>query len=133
LNPSIENKISNFPKNARDKFQQVRALIFQVAKENDLGPIEETLKWGQASYLCKTGSTIRIDWQPKNKNSMDIFFNCKTSLVETFKEIFPETFSYSGNRVIAIPLDQATPIELETCLLMALNYHKLKKLPLLGA
>ena len=104
-----------------------------MAKENELGPIEETLKWEQASYLCKTGSTIRIDWQPKNKNSIAIFFNCKTSLVETFKEIFPETFSYKGNRVIEIPLNQAAPLELETCLLMALNYHKLKKLPLLGA
>jgi len=115
------------------RFKEIRSLIFDLATTNQLGPVEETLKWGKPAYLCKTGSTVRVAWQAKTPDSIDVVFTCKTSLVETFKEIFPEVFTCRGNRVLAVPLDKPTPPELETCLLMALNYHKLKKLPLLGA
>ena len=133
MKPSIENKIKTYPEQAKAKFKEIRSLIFKVAKNNRLGKIEETLKWGQPSYLCKSGSTIRLDWQNKAPNSIGIFFNCKTILVETFKEVFGESLSYEGNRIVVVALNKATPQELETCILMALNYHKLKKLPLLGA
>ena len=133
MNSTIENKIGAYPEIAKTKFHEIRSLIFEVAQNNRLGEIEETLKWGQPSYLCKSGSTIRLDWQNKTPNSIGIFFNCKTILVETFKEIFGESLVYEGNRVVLVPLVKETPQELETCILMALNYHKLKKLPLLGA
>ena len=133
MNSTIENKIGAYPEIAKNKFHEIRSLIFEVAQINKLGEIEETLKWGQPSYLSKSGSTIRLDWKNKTPNSIGIFFNCKTILVETFKEIFGESLVYEGNRVVLVPLDKETPQELETCILMALNYHKLKKLPLLGA
>lgn len=107
-------------------------MIFDVAKDYELGEIEETLKWGQPSYLCKSGSTIRLDWQIAVPNCIGVFFNCKTILVETFQEVFGDSLSYNGNRTVFVALDQVTPLELETCILMALNYHKLKKLPNLG-
>jgi len=133
INPIIAEKVDHYPKTVQSKFYEIRSLIFEIAKENELGEVEETLKWGQPSYLCKSGSTVRIDWQPKNKDSIDVFFNCKTTLVETFKEIFRDELTYKGNRVIVLSLAESIPKELETCILMALNYHKLKKLPLLGA
>ena len=133
LSPIIAERIESYPETANAKFREIRSLIFEIAKNNELGQIEETLKWGQPSYLSKSGSTIRIDWQRKNPQSIDIFFNCKTILVETFKEIFNEDLSYRGNRVVEVSLEKPIPQELETCILMALNYHKLKKLPLLGA
>ncbi len=133
LNSSIENKIKPYPELAKTKFHEIRSLIFEVARDNELGDIEETLKWGQPSYLCKSGSTIRVDWQNGVPDSIGLFFNCKTILVETFREIFGESLVYEGNRIVYVPLDKATPLELETCIFMALNYHKLKKLPLLGA
>lgn len=133
MNSLVENRISVYPEMARVTFLRIRELILRLARDNDLGDIEETLKWGQPSYLCKSGSTIRVDWQHKNPDNMGVFFNCNTVLVETFREIFPEDLVYRGNRVVEIPLGKPLPNELEPCLLMALNYHKLKKLPLLGA
>ncbi len=133
MNSTIDNKILAYPDAARTKFHEIRSLIFEVAQSNELGDIEETLKWGQPSFLCKSGSTVRLDWQRKAPNSIGLFFNCKTILVETFKEIFGDSLNYEGNRIVWVALDKATPPELETCILMALNYHKLKKLPLLGA
>ena len=133
LNPTIAEKIQTYPEAAQSKFHEIRSLIFEIANDKQLGQIEETLKWGQPAYLCKSGSTIRIDWQNKNPNNIDILFNCKTILVETFKEIFRDELIYTGNRVVVVPLAKPIPEELETCIFMALNYHQLKKLPLLGA
>ena len=129
----IEQKIDSYPEEVKVRFHEIRSLVFKLANENGLGEIEETLKWGQLSYLCKSGSTIRIDWQLESPENIDLLFNCKTILVETFKEIFQDTLSYRGNRVVIIPLNEDISQEIESCILMALNYHKLKNLPLLGA
>ena len=133
INPIIAEKIETYPEVAKSQFLEIRSLIFEIAKHNKLGQIEETLKWGQPSYLCKSGSTVRMDWQQKNSDNIEMFFNCKTILVETFKEIFKDELTYKGNRVVVVSLLRPIPIELQTCILMALNYHQLKKLPLLGA
>lgn len=133
MNSSVEAKVTAYPKAVRTKFLEIRSLIFDVAKNNGLGEVEETLKWGQPAYLCKSGSTIRLDHQNHSYDSLCLFFNCKTVLVETFKEIFGDSLEYEGNRIVVVPLAKDLPVEIESCLLMALNYHKLKRLPLLGA
>ena len=133
LNPIVAEVIQAYPDTAKSAFHEIRSLIFEIAKDNELGKIEETLKWGQPSYLSKYGSTVRVDWNSKNPDNIDILFNCKTILVETFKEIFNDELTYKGNRVVVIELSNPVPVELKTCILMALNYHQLKKLPLLGA
>ncbi len=44
----------------------LRELVYQVVAELE-SPIqlEETLKWGEPSYLTKYGSTVRMDWKAK--------------------------------------------------------------------
>jgi len=133
LNSIVENKIKLYPDPVQTKFQQLRSMLIDVAEENQVESIEETLKWGEPAYLAKGGSTIRIDWKPKAPDSMFVFFDCKTILVETFKEVFFDIFTFQGNRAIILRLDKPLPEELQTCFLMALKYHKLKNLPLLGA
>ncbi len=74
-----------------------------------------------------------MDWKAKQSSSVSLFFNCKTTLVETCKEIFGELFQYEGTREIVIPLSQELPIEaLKHIFSLALRYHKIKHLPLLG-
>ena len=133
MNSTVENKIQLYPDLAQAKFRELRSLIFEVAEENGIGPIEETLKWGEPSYLNKSGTTIRIDWKPKARECICVFFNCKTILVETYKEMFFDIFKFQGNRAIVLELDKPLPEELRICFLIALNYHQLKRLPLLGA
>lgn len=133
MNVIVANKVALYPHSAQKKFQLLRRLIYEVAKDNNLDPVEETLKWGEPAYLTKFGSTIRIDWRSKDPHKIFIFFNCKTTLIETFKEDFFDVFCYRGNRAIVLEINQNTPAELKSCLLMALNYHRVKKLPLLGA
>ena len=133
MHTEIRNIVEEYPKNAQQRFGEIRSLIFDIAKNNELGEVTETLKWGEPSYLCKTGSTVRISWREKDPDNIGIFFNCNTKLVETFKEVFQDNLSYEGNRVVVVPLKRKLPQDIESCLLMTLNYHKLKKLPLLGA
>jgi hypothetical protein len=66
VKPEIRNTFSTYPVEVQRQLENVRRLILSVAKENDLGDVEETLKWGEASYRVKGGSPIRIDWKPRH-------------------------------------------------------------------
>jgi hypothetical protein len=74
-----------------------------------------------------------MDWKPKFPNQVFVYFNCKTTLIETIKEIYGDLFVYEGNRAIVLDLSKAIPLaELRHCISLSLRYHKIKNLPLLG-
>lgn len=132
MDVSVKRQIESYPEVAVAALMQIRALVYEVADEQGL-EIEETLKWGQPSYLSQVGSTLRIDWSAKQPEKYRVYFNCKTRLVETFKEVFGGVFKYESNRVICFDLHESVPkAELKRCILMTLKYHQLKHLPLLG-
>ncbi|MDZ4299004.1 MAG: DUF1801 domain-containing protein [Moraxellaceae bacterium] len=131
MKPEIEAKFSNYPAEVQRQLEAVRRLIFAIAEENDLGAVEETLKWGEASYLVKGGTTIRMDWKPKDPGSIKVYFHCQTKLIETFKEIYQDEFEYEGKRAIVVPLGASIKDgPLGHYLQMALKYHSLKHRPL---
>jgi hypothetical protein len=134
-NPLVKDVFDNYPKSVQDQLLYLRELIISAASEIEgLEKLEETLKWGEPSYLSKYGSTVRIDWKEKNPEQFAIYFKCTSSLVPTFKTIYKDTFKFEGNRAIVFKLNDKIPdIELKHCISMALTYHKIKHLPLLGA
>ncbi|MDO3384636.1 DUF1801 domain-containing protein [Gilvimarinus sp. SDUM040013] len=134
MNAELLKKFSLYPPLAQQQLHAVRELIGHIAQEYSLGAVEESIKWGEASYTVKGGSAVRMDWKPATPNAIKLFFHCQTKLVETFKEIYPHEFVYEGNRALVIPLttDIATS-PLAHCLQMTLSYHRVKHLPLLGA
>lgn len=132
-NPAVTLKFENYPKEIKLKLDYLRQLIIETAKETNLDELEETLKWGEPSYLAKKGSTIRIDWKAKTPQQYAIYFKCTSKLVTTFKKVFGSTFNYEKNRAIIFTLEDKVPKkELKKCIRMALHYHSLKELPLLG-
>ena len=111
----------------------LRQLILETAAAIDsVGEIEETLKWGEPSYLTpitKTGSTIRIDWKNKDRDQYAIYFKCTANLVPAFKEKYPKKFRFDGKRSIVFKIDEEIPVkELKNCIAIALTYHRNKKL-----
>ena len=112
----------------------LRELVIETASEIDgLHQLEETLKWGEPSYLTKFGSTLRMDWKAKKPEQYALYFKCTSRLVETFKLHFNHTFCYEGKRAIVFKLDDKIPKEaLKNCIKAALTYHKVKHLPTLG-
>ncbi len=132
--PQVKSKFASYPPHVEKKLRYLRDLIIASASEIDsIQEIEETLKWGEPSYLVKKGSTIRMDWKPRAPNQYALYFNCNTRLVETFKMVFGDLFNYEKNRAILFDMDDEIPSkELKECVEMALKYHSLKDKPFLG-
>lgn len=133
-NQAVREIFDNYPREVLPQLLQLRQLIFEVAKERGLRDnIEETLKWGEPSYLSKKGSTVRLDWKESKPDRISLYFNCNTKLVDTFRAIFPDDLAFEDNRAIVLELGKELPVqELKTCILLALTYHTRKHLPLLG-
>ena len=131
-NADVAAVFDQYPERMREKLLFLRRLIIETAATTDgVGELEETLKWGEPSYLTpqtKSGSTVRIDWKKKKEDEYAMYFKCTTTLVESFREKYPTEFKYGGNRSIIFNEDDDVPVEaLKDCIAMALTYHLRKK------
>ena len=125
-NSDVAEVFDNYPSHIRRKLMFLRQLVFDTASETEgVGVLDETLKWGEPSYLTKGGSTIRIDWKESRPDQYGIYFHCRTKLVDTFRELYGETFRFDGNRAILFNDDEQLPTdELKHCISLALTYHR---------
>lgn len=134
MDKDVMVKFNCYPEEVKSRLLEVRGVIYSVAEEESLGEVIETLKWNEASYQTMGGSPLRLDWKEKSPHTLSLYFNCKTRLIETFKEVYRDTFIYEGNREMVLNVSEALPLpELKACISMTLRYHKIKHLPLLGA
>jgi hypothetical protein len=120
-----------YPGPVKSKLLALRKLIFDTAKTTSgVGALQETLKWGQPSYLTtesKSGSTIRIDQVKAEAGGYAVYFHCQTDLVGTFRELYPE-LRYGGNRCILLDAGDKVPEKaLRHCIALALTYHARKR------
>jgi hypothetical protein len=132
--PEVETVFDKYPTEVKPKIEELQRLIIETAKEvEQIEWLEETLKWGEPSYVTKIGSTLRIDWKPKNPDQYAMYFQCTSKLVPSFKEKFGDLFNYEGTRAIVFQLNEELPLrELKQCIKAALTYHKVKNLEGLG-
>lgn len=132
--PKVDEIFTNYPMHIQDKMAFLRALVKETAKEIEgIDKLEETLKWGEPSFVTKHGSTLRMDWKEKYPNQYALYFQCTSRLVDTFRSVFGDRFKYEGKRAIIFQLDDNIPIvELKECIKATLTYHKVKHLPTLG-
>ena len=133
VNSEVAAVFNSYPQKIKSKIMFLRQLIYDTAASiEEIGELEETLKWGEPSYLTpisKSGSTIRIAWKESQKEQYSIFFKCTANLVPAFKEKFPQKFRFGGNRSIDFNLEDDVPVkELQKCIALALTYHRNKKL-----
>lgn len=130
----VKAKFDSYPLKIREKLLNLRELIIATSDSLELGEIEESLKWGELSYRVKGGSPIRFDWKSQTPSSFSLYFNCQTKLVDTFRELYSEELSFKGNREVVLDLSKPIPTEIiRHCIILALTYHNIKHLPLLGA
>lgn len=133
-NPEVEAVFNTYPESVRPKMLSLRKLVLETAEElESITSLEETLKWGEPSYLTKIGSTIRMDWKTKTPNQVAMYFKCTSKLVITFREVYQDTFTFEGTRAIVFQLAEEIPVmELKRCIAAGLTYHKVKHKPMLG-
>jgi hypothetical protein len=127
FDPKVAAAFSSYPRRLQIRLLALRQLILDTARATDgVGALEETLKWGQVSYLTsesRSGSTIRIDQVKSDPDKYALYFHCQTSLVETFRELYPDLV-YGGNRCILLDATEALPRDaLRHCVALALTYH----------
>jgi hypothetical protein len=78
--PRVEQVIANYPNTVRDKMQFLRKLVIETAEETEgIHMLEETLKWGEPSFVTKNGSTLRMDWKEEHRTSMRCIFSVRVA------------------------------------------------------
>lgn len=126
-NPAVAQVFDTYPPAIRRKLLVLRKLIFDTAlSTKGVGALEETLKWGEPAYVTpsKSGSTIRINWKRSKPSQYALCFICHTNLVETFRMLFPNDFTYEDNRAIVFHQAESIPEDtLAFCISAALTYH----------
>lgn len=134
-NPDVAEAFNRYPKPIRENLMFLRQLVLDAASETEgVGTVEETLKWGEPSYVTKGGSTIRMGWKESAPHRYALYFHCRTKLVGTFKELYKDELRFEGNRAIVLEEDDEIPMEeLKHCISLALTYHRRSHLPMLGA
>ena len=130
--PAVDAVFNAYPAPLKAKLKTLRRLIFQTARTTEgVGSLQETLKWGQPSYLTpqtNSGSTIRIDQVKSAAGRYAVYFHCQTNLVETFRELYPTQLRFEGNRSIVLDAKDELPrAELGHCVALALTYHLNKR------
>ncbi|OTA21800.1 hypothetical protein Xbed_00047 [Xenorhabdus beddingii] len=125
----VHSVFNHYPERYQKLLLTIRELIFDVASKTDgVGLITETLKWGQPSYLTlETGSGTTIRLGRFGDSHVALFFHCQTTLVDTFRTLFPE-LTYAKNRAIVLAPEADLPTdELSICIEMSFTYRLRKK------
>ena len=130
-NPAVAQTFEVYPPALRRRLLALRSLVFETAAATKgVGELEETLKWGEPAYLTtqsKSGSTVRIGLSKAQPGACAVYFNCNTTLVHTFRTLFPTGLTFEGNRAIVLKAGERIPKDsLAFCIAAALTYHRSK-------
>src|SRR5476651_33871 len=109
VNTDVAAAFKACPADVRRRLVALRELVFETAAgTSGVGPLTEALKWGQPSFLTEetgSGTTVRID-RLKKSDGYAIYFHCQSGLIETFRELYPDTFRTEGKRAILFDANQ---------------------------
>lgn len=132
----VREALARLPAGILPTLEEVRSLIIEVAAVSDVGPLTETLKWGEPAYLTKatkSGTTVRLGTTRSAPDRCAVFFNCKTNLVASFRDRFVDDFDYEGSRALILPRRPDWSRDaLSICLYEALTYHRRKRVTRAG-
>jgi len=128
----VQKTFDSYPAAAGKRLMEVRQLILKCAAKDDaIGELTETLKWGEPAYLTEqtgSGSTIRLGFKDTQPDTIAVYFNCQTTIIKDIQQRYPDQFNCENNRVLLLPIAKPLPKkDLSECLDIALKYHINKK------
>lgn len=125
--PAVKDVFAAYEPKVRARLFALRELIFATAASAKVGPLSETLKWGQPAYRplkARTGTTVRIDALRGADNKYALFVPCSTTLIASFREHYGREMVFEGKRAIVFSAGAKVPEKaLKHCIAMALTYH----------
>ena len=129
MDAAVAAVLDGYPAAVRERLLRLREVIIETAAVTaGVGALQETLKWGQVSYLTPesgSGTTVRIDVDAASGQPA-IYVNCQTNLVDGYREVYPEAFAYQGTRAVVIG-EKPDEAALRHVIAQALTYHARKK------
>ena len=129
--PDLLARIETWPARAQAHFVTLRGIVHEVAASEDIGPLDESLKWGQPAWRPKrqrVGSTLRVDWSPAFPDRLMAFVDCKTDLAAQMDTRFPGQFANDGRRALGFDLGAALDQDaIWTLAHLTLSYHRSKR------
>lgn len=127
-NKDITDIFEGFSSNIRRNLLRIRDIIYEEALSNScVDELEESLKWGQPSYVSKNkaGTPIRLGLEKKSPGTFGLYVNCSTNLIETVRHMYGDKLTYDGNRgVLLVENDPLPEEELRHIINLALTYHR---------
>ena len=125
--PAVKAVFAGYEPKMRARLMALREMIFAAAEGAKVGPLSETLKWGQPAYRplkAKVGTTVRLDKLRKAEDGYALFVPCSTTLIASFREHYGRDFAFEGKRAIIFSPNAKVPQKaLKHCIAMALTYH----------
>ncbi len=128
LDPAVRAVFDAYPPALQLALLDLRALILETAAATPgVGALTEALRWKQPAYLTAetgAGTTIRIDALKGSADGYALYVNCKTSLVESYRHLYPE-LRFDGRRALIFSAKAPpSPEALRHCIALALTYHR---------
>lgn len=125
--PAVAAAFDAFPAPERVGLLALRQAIFDTAAATPgVGPLTETLKWGQPAYLTahsRSGSTVRLGL-PRT-GGFAIYVNCQTTILSNFRRWYPDEFTCEGDRAIQFAVADDLPLDkIGHLIALALTYHQ---------
>ena len=125
--PAVQAVFAGYRPELRRPLMRLRAMIFDAAGTAEAGELVETLKWQQPAYhpaRRRIGTTVRIDAMPDGSDRYAMFVHCQTTLLATFRTLYPDQFTFQGDRALVFNAGDALPQDpLRHCISLALTYH----------
>ncbi|MDF1728146.1 MAG: hypothetical protein P1U53_10410 [Sulfitobacter sp.] len=124
---ALADLIATWPAPAQGMARACRALFLSRAEARDIGPLEESLKWGQPAWRPvkpRTGSTLRLMWLEAQPDRLSLYVDCKTDIAARMRSLYPDLPFNDGQRRIDLDLTKALPEQAVAHLAdMTLCYH----------
>ena len=126
---AVQAAFDAWPAPVRAALLDLRGLILETAAATPgVGPLTEALRWKQPAYLTErsgSGTTIRIDGLKGSADGYALFVNCKTTLLDSYRHLYPDAFRFDGQRALIFSTTAPPPRDaLRHCIALALTYHR---------
>lgn len=116
------------PPAVRARLLALRGLVLDVAAQTEgVGPLTETLKWGQPSYLTqqsRSGTTVRV--HAPDAQTCGLYVHCQSQVVDAARAQGLK-LTFDGTRAALLPMDQPiAEADVRVFIALALTYHRWK-------
>lgn len=132
--PRFIETLQSFPDEVQGKMEVLRELVHEIAQEEELvTELEETLRWGEPTFISNVGTSLRMGWSDKRPDQYGLFVQCSSLVIPTIRAVHADALRYDKNRGVLFQNEEDLPLDLLRPMIhAALVYKKVKKLPMLG-